>query len=330
MKRGSLVRFRYISILLFASLLFTTCDKDTVKIRFKLSHGLDIVHPVHIAMEFMSQRLRELSDGEMTIDIYPSEQLGSERESIELVQFGSIDMTKTSAAVMESFIEEPGVFSLPYLFRDKEHAWKVFNGDIGREILHAGKKVGLMGLCYYDSGSRSFYTKNKPIKTPDDLAGMKIRVQKSAIAIKTIIALGGSPTPIDWGELYTALQQGVVDGAENNPPSFHHSHHYEVCPYYYLDEHTTIPDVLLISEKVWDSLTPQQQKIVQQAADESMQYQRKLWGKMEQESLDAVQAAGVEVGYPDKQPFMDKVKPIYDEFKGTKIGELADRIKNIH
>ena len=324
-----MVRFRYISILLLAFLLFTTCDKDTVKIRFKLSHGLDVVHPVHIAMEYMSQRLRELSGGEMTIDIYPSEQLGSERESIELVQFGSIDMTKTSAAVMESFIEEPGVFSLPYLFRDKEHARRVFDGEIGREILHSGKSVGLMGLCYYDSGSRSFYTKNKPIKTPDDLAGMKIRVQKSAISIKTIMALGGSPTPIDWGELYTALQQGVVDGAENNPPSFHHSHHYEVCPYYYLDEHTTIPDVLLMSEKVWESLTPEQQKLLQRAADESMLYQRKLWETMEQESIDAVQAAGVEVGYPDKQPFMDIVKPIYDDFKGTKIGDLAERIRNV-
>jgi tripartite ATP-independent transporter DctP family solute receptor len=316
-------------LLLFILSILSSCGKTSRQIRFKLSHGLDVVHPVHEAMLFMSRRLRELSGGAMTVDVYPSEQLGSERENIELVQFGSLDITKTSAAVLESFVPEAKVYSLPYLFRDQQHAWKVFLGPIGKEILHVGKPKGLMGLCYYDSGSRSFYTKDKPITSPEDLAGLKIRVQKSMMAVKTIDILGGSPTPIDWGELYTALQQGVVDGAENNPPSLYTSHHYEVCKYYYIDEHTTIPDVLLMSERVWSALTPEQQRMLQQAADESMHYQRKKWTEMVEESLSKVKEAGVEIGFPDKGPFMEKVAPLYDEFTGTVIGRLAERIRRV-
>ncbi len=321
---------RSICLPLLLSLSLVACDSSSGRVvRFKLSHGLDIVHPVHKAMEYMSRRLRELSGGGMTIDIYPSEQLGSERESIEMVQLGSIDMTKISAAVLESFEPSYKVFSLPYLFRDSRHAWSVFLGPVGREILLSGSRVGLRGLCYYDSGSRSFYTKDKPIKHPDDLVGMKIRVQKSNMAVKMIQVLGGSPTPIDWGELYTSLQQGVVDGAENNPPSFYTSHHYEVCPFYYLDEHTTIPDVLLMSQVVWDRLGPEQRQMVQTAADESAVFQRKIWREMVQESLDSVRAAGVEVGVPDKEPFMKKVQPLYDEFEGTPVAELARRIRAV-
>jgi len=315
-------------------LLFSTvsCGGSSDKIiRFKLSHGLDVVHPVHQAMEYMSKRLRELSGGSMTIDVYPSEQLGSERESIELVQFGSIDITKTSAAVMEAFVPSYSVYSLPYLFRNEEHAWKVFGGDIGEEILLSGVPMGLRGLCYYDSGSRSFYTKKKPIRSPDDLAGMKIRVQKSYMAVRTIEILGGSPTPIDWGELYTSLQQGVVDGAENNPPSLYTSHHYEVCPYYYLDEHTTIPDVLLMSQVVWERLSEQQQRMIQQAANESMRYQREIWTKMVSESIEKIKEAGVEVGVPDKTPFMEKVQPLYEQYRQTNPVEyrLVERIRAV-
>ncbi|MBW7996218.1 MAG: TRAP transporter substrate-binding protein [Candidatus Glassbacteria bacterium] len=323
--------FRRIILLpLVLFLVFAACGGPSQRItRFKLSHGLDVIHPVHHAMEYMSKRLRELSGGSMTIDIYPSEQLGSERESIEMVQLGSIDITKISAAVLESFEPSYSVYSLPYLFRDTKHAWDVFLGPVGREILLAGSSVGLRGLCYYDSGSRSFYTKEKAVRHPDDLVGMKIRVQKSYMAVKTIQILGGSPTPIDWGELYTSLQQGVVDGAENNPPSFYTSHHYEVCPYYFLDEHTTIPDVLLMSQVVWDRLAPAEQEMIQTAADESMQYQREIWGEMVAESLDEVRAAGVEVGVPDKEPFMKKVQPLYDEFAGTRIEELVKRIRAV-
>ena len=162
-------------------------------------------------------------------------------------------------------------------------------------------------MGYYDSGSRSFYTIDKSLVGPDDLDGLKIRVMESQTAIDMVKSLGGSPTPISWGELYTALQQGVVDGAENNPPSFYLSRHYEVCKYYVLDEHTTVPDVVLMSTHLWNSLSSQEQDWIQKAIDLSVIEQRRLWLESERESLEAVQAAGVQVSYPDKTLFSETV-----------------------
>ena len=161
------------------------------------------------------------------------------------------------------------IFGIPYVFRDDEHRWKVLNGEIGKKLLLAGEPYFLRGMCYYDAGSRSFYTKDRPILSPGDLSGMKIRVMKGITAVNMIQALGGSATPIPWGELYTALQQGVVDGAENNPPSFYFSRHYEVCKFYSIDEHTAVPDILLMSTVVWNSLDAQQQDWLQQAVPDS-------------------------------------------------------------
>jgi tripartite ATP-independent transporter DctP family solute receptor len=229
---------------------------------------------------------------------------------------------------MEGFIPQMQVFGVPYLFRDSEHLWKVLNGPIGKQLLLAGESKRLRGLCYYDAGARSFYAK-KPIETPADLAGMKIRVQKSIMSMRMVEAMGGSPTPIDWGELYTSLDQGVVDGAENNPPSFRTSRHYEVCPYYSLDEHTCLPDIVVISTKVWASLTEEQQRVLQEAADESVAYQRKIWAEAEEEDLRVVQEEGVTVLRPDKGPFRESVRPIWKGFEGTEIGGLIDRIQEV-
>jgi tripartite ATP-independent transporter DctP family solute receptor len=267
----------------------------------------------------MAQRANELSEGKLTIDIYPAEQLGSEQQCVELLQIGSLAITKVSAAVMESFVEDYKVFGLPYIFRSKEHAFKVFDGEIGQDLLLSTADKRLRGLCYYDAGSRSFYTIAKPIEHPDDLAGMKIRVMNSVTAVGMVRALGGSATPISWGELYTALQSGVVDGAENNPPSLYTSRHYEVCKYYSLDEHTTIPDVLVISQVVWDKLSEQEKEWIQQAADESAVLQRKLWAESEEESMAEVQKAGVQINRPDKQPFIDKVQPFLETYKDNEV-----------
>jgi tripartite ATP-independent transporter DctP family solute receptor len=302
-------------------------DED-VKV-LKLAHGLDTTHPVHKAMVFMAEKVQEKSAGRLRIDIYPSEQLGSERECIEQLQLGGLAMTKTSSSPLESFVPMMKVLGLPYIFRDSEHCWNVLLGPIGKELLAAGETVELKGLCFYDAGARSFYTRNKPIETPADLKGMKIRVQKSNMAIKMIDAMGASATPIDWGELYTSLQQGVVDGAENNPPSFYTSMHYEICKYYILDEHTRVPDVLLISTKVWGELSPEFRNILQEAADESVSYQRKLWAEKEKENLEAVEKAGVKISRPDKRPFRDAVISMWEEFEGTEIGRLANRIKAV-
>jgi tripartite ATP-independent transporter DctP family solute receptor len=325
---------RYNSLIIIALLFFgalaltcTGCRGEKKVKTIKLAHTLDRSHSVHMGMEYMAQRLEEKSGGKMRIEIYPSQQLGSERECVELLQIGSLGMTKVSAAVMESFAPNFKVFGMPYLFSGKEHQHMILESEIGKKLLREGEKFWLRGLCYYESGSRSFYTKTRPIRTPDDLKGLKIRVMPSQTSINMIRTLGGSATPISFGELYTALQQGVVDGAENNPPSFYLSRHYEVCKYYSLDEHTSIPDVLLISTIVWNSLTEQEQQWLQEAADESVPKQYEYWDISEREALEAVKAAGVEVIYPDKSLFMDKVSEIYEDYRAEK--ELYEYIQQI-
>ncbi len=315
----------------FLALCLTAgCGEREEKVKvLKLAHGLDTTHPVHKAMVFMADKAKEKSGGRLRIDIYPSEQLGSERECIEQLQIGALAMTKTSSSPLESFIEEVKVFGLPYIFRDAEHYWKVLLGPIGKELLAAGEKVGLKGLCYYDAGVRSFYTRDRRVERPADLQGLKIRVQKSPIALEMVKAMGASATPIDWGELYTSLQQGVVDGAENNPPSFYTSMHYEICKYYILDEHTRPPDVLLISTVEWNKLTPEFQTILQAAADESVAFERKLWAEKTKENLEAVEKAGVTIIHPDKEPFRQAVQPMLKQYEGTDIGKLAERIAQV-
>lgn len=320
-----------IARLLFLILLLTLhgCTQSSQVTVLKLAHGLNTEHPVHAAMVHMADEVKRLSQGRMRIDIYPGEQLGSEREALELVQLGIIAMAKASAAPLEGFIPKMGVLGLPYLFRDDAHMWAVFNGPLGQEILAAGEARGLKGLCFYDAGARSFYTTNKAIRTPADLEGMKIRVQKSNMAVEMIKAMGGSPTPIDWGELYSALQQGVIDGAENNPPSFHLSRHYDTCPYYTLDEHLRQPDILLINPDIYQSLSKEQQAILKKAVKSSVEFQRKLWKDKVKAGMAAIKKAGIKVIRPDKKPFLKAVQPLWKTFDGTPIGDLARRIQAV-
>jgi len=278
----------------------------------------------------MAKRVSEISEGKMEIKIYPGGQLGPERTCVELLQIGSLDMTKVSTAVMEGFVPTYRVLGLPYMFRDKEHAYKVLDGEIGKDLLLEGTDYWLRGLCFYDAGSRSFYTKEQPVNSPDDLKGLKIRVMKSNTAVQMVRALGGSPTPISWGELYTALQGGVVDGAENNPPSFYLSHHYEVCKYYSLNEHTTVPDILLISTHTWNKLTSKEKEWIDQAVKESVVLQRKLWEESEKEALKAVSEAGVKIIYPDKKLFAEKVEKLTDNYKSNKkLYSYIQRIRSV-
>ena len=293
----------------------SSCGKISKTKYLKLAHGLDNTHPVHKGMEFMAERVSEKSGGRLQIEIYPSQQLGTERQCLELLQIGSLAMTKVSAAVMENFAPNIQVLSLPYIFRDKEHGYKVLDGEVGKKLLLQGEKYWLRGLAYFDAGQRSFYTKDRPVYTPKDLEGLKIRVQESVTAINLVRALGAAPTPISWGELYTALQQGVVDGAENNPPSFYTSRHYEVCKFYTLNEHTAVPDMLAIGTVAWNRLTPQEQGWLQEAAFEATLYQRKLWAEAETHALEEVQKAGVEIIYPDKSLFAEKTKGILESYR---------------
>ena len=317
-------------LLLSILLLFWGCTEISDTKFLKLAHGLEVAHPVHKGMEFMAQRVAEKSEGKLQIEIYPAQQLGTDRQALELLQIGSLAMSKTSGAVMENFAPKIKVLSLPYIFKGREHAYRVQDSKVGKDLLLESEQYWLRGLGYVDAGQRSFYTKDRPINTPKDLEGLKIRVQESVTAMNLVRALGGSPTPISWGELYTALQQGVVDGAENNPPSFYSSRHYEVCKYYSLNEHTAVPDILVIGTVAWNRLSPQEQTWLQEASDEAVVFQRKLWVEAEQEALEAVQAAGVTIIRPDKSTFMAKTKGLLEKYKDDKdMFELIQKIQAI-
>jgi tripartite ATP-independent transporter DctP family solute receptor len=316
-----------------------TVDQD-IRI-LKLAHGLNTQHPVHATMVYLAKRANELSDGKMEIQIFPSEQLGNEKECIEALQLGYLAMTKTSTGPMEAFVPRIRLFGIPYLFLDSDHFWTVALGPIGKGLLVAGEDLGLRGLCYYDAGARSFYGK-EAINSPADLIGKKVRVMNSVMAMDMVKAMGGSPTPISWGELYTSLDQGVVDAAENNPPSFDTSRHFEICKYYSLDEHVRLPDMLVISAKIWAGLNEQQQAWLQQAVDESVTYGRKLWTEAEAKSMEVVEAGGVTITHPDKKPFQDAVQPIWKRFleadpnsddenerEDAAIGQLINQIQEI-
>jgi len=299
--------------------------------KLKVAHALPASHPVHVGMEYMARRLQEISSGQMKIDIFPNGQLGSETQTIEQLQSGTLDIAKSSAAPIGNFLSLFQVFSLPYLFMDEAHYWNVLEGEIGTELLEkmeindAGQPSGLRGLTYYDSGSRNFYGKRK-VLSPNDLTGVKIRVQNDPVAMDMVSALGGAPTPVSWGELYTALQQGVVDGAENNPPSFVSSRHFEVCKHFSFDHHSRVPDVLIISSRTWSSLNKQQQDWLLQAAHESSLYQREAWAAAVQESLDLMRAEGVEIHEVDMRPFIEATATVRAKYAKGSLKQLMDQI----
>jgi len=316
--------------LLIGVVLLAGCGSDRQGRILRLGHGLDPTHPVHRAMESFADEIAEASSGALRVRIYPSEQLGSERECLELLQIGSLDLTKVSAAVLESFAPSFQVLSLPFLFDDQAHRFRVLDGEIGEDLLAEPTDGRLLGLCYNNAGSRSFYTRDRPVTTPLDLQGLKIRTQESATAMEMVRAMGGSPTPISWGELYTALQQGVVDGAENNPPSFHLSRHYETARYYTLDEHTAVPDVLVIGTETWQRLSPGEREIVKRAAQRSAELQRVLWQEATTRALQAVAEAGVEILRPDKTLFARELEGLIDRYAADEeLGSWIRRIQSM-
>ncbi|WP_282148242.1 TRAP transporter substrate-binding protein [Algibacter lectus] len=307
-----------------------SCKKnDDIKMMY-LAHTLPQTHPVHKGILEFQKALNAKSGGKIQIKIFPDGQLGSEREALELLQIGSVAVTKVSAATLSNFVPEYHILGIPYLFKDKQHQYDVLEGEVGKSILEKGSKFWLRGLCYYDAGSRSFYTSNKAIRKPEDLKGLKIRVMNNQMAINMVEALGGSPTPMAYGELYTAIQQGVVDGAENNPPSFVSSNHYEVSKYYTLDQHSSVPDVLLIGTKFWEKLTAEEKQWVQEAADESSQAEKVFWQNSVEESMATARKAGVEIIIPDKSLFQEQSKSVLEAFvkDHPEMSEIINKIKN--
>tara|TARA_R110002049_G_scaffold37208_1_gene117470 strand:- start:36086 stop:37060 length:975 start_codon:yes stop_codon:yes gene_type:complete len=318
--------------LIFLTLLVLACvsckEEGGAKVLY-LAHTLPQTHPVHKGIVKFQEVLEKKSGGKLLIKIFPDGMLGSERETLELLQIGSVAVTKVSAATLSNFVPEYHVLGIPYLFKSKAHQFDVLEGSIGKSILEKGEKFWLRGLCYYDAGSRSFYTSKKAIRTPDDLKGLKIRTMNNQMAINMVNAMGGSATPMAYGELYTAIQQGVVDGAENNPPSFVSSNHHEVAKYYTLDEHSSVPDVLIIGTKFWDKLSDQERIWVQEAADESSQAEKAYWNESVEESMKTAKEFGVEIITPDKSLFAEKSKSVLEEFlkEHPEMTELVNKIK---
>ncbi len=313
---------------LFVVVLLTACGGDNgKKTVLKFGHGLSTTHPVHLGLERMNEELRRLSSGTMEIEIYPAAQLGPEAKCIELLQIGSLDMTKVSSAPLESFVESFKLFGLPYLFHDHAHFERALSSEMGESLLKSTEPYWFRGVTYFDAGARSLYTTTKPIREMEDLKGLKIRVQKSPIAVEMIKAFGASATPVDWGELYTALQSSVVDGAENNTPSITTAFHHEVAKYYTVNEHNFSPDVIIISSKRWNSLSDEQQGWLKEAAEIARVYQAKLWAEQEAESLKIMEASGMEIIYPDKEPFIEASQPMIRKY--AEDPAFSDLIKQI-
>ena len=319
-------------LIIIICIIFTllSCKKESENKVLYLAHNLPQTHPVHKGILEFQKELENNSTGTLKVKIFPDGQLGSEREVLELLQIGSVAATKVSAATLSNFVPEYNLLGIPYLFRNKQHLFDVLEGPIGTSILEKGSKFWLRGLCYYDAGSRSFYTSEKAIRTPEDLKDLKIRVMNNQMAINMVNSMGASATPLSLGELYTAIQQGVVDGAENNPPSFVSSNHYEISKYYTLDQHSYVPDVLIIGTKYWSKLSEEEKKWVQEAADVSAQAQKKYWNESVNESMRIATEAGVEIIIPDKTLFAEKSKSVLQNFviKNPEMAPIITKIKN--
>ncbi len=285
-------------------------------------------YPTVMAVKYMSDIIKQKTGGKHSIKVYTGTALGGEKDTIEQTKIGALDFVRINVAPMNNICPETMVPTMPFLFRSKEHMRKVLDGPVGDEILKACAAQGFVGLAFYDSGSRSLYTVKKPVKSLADAKGLKIRVQQSDLWVSLLQAMGANATPMPYGEVYTALKTGLVDGAENNWPSYDTSKHHEVAKFYSQTEHSMAPEMLLMSKKIWDALTPDEQKIFQAAAKESVPYMRKLWDEKEKKSYDLVVKAGAQVIEVDKKSFQDAMKPVYDKFiVDAKLKDMVKRVQ---
>ena len=286
-------------------------------------------YPTVEAVKFMGERLKVLTNGKHSIKVFNNSALGNEKDTIEQTKIGALAMTRVNIAPMNNICAETQVPTMPFLFRSTDHMRKVLDGAIGEEIMAACAPQGFIGLAYYDSGARSLYTAKKPVRTLADVKGMKIRVQQSDLWVSLLEAMGANATPMPFGEVYTAMKTGLVDGAENNYPSYESSRHFEVAKYYSITEHSLAPEMLLFSKRTWDTLTPEDQKALRQAAKESVPYMRKLWDDRELKSRAIAQAGGAQFIEVDKVSFQNAMKPVYDKFiVDAKLKSLVKRIQD--
>jgi tripartite ATP-independent transporter DctP family solute receptor len=293
-------------------------------LKLRLAHGLPATHPVHPAMQHFADLARERSQGELDIALFADGQLGQESDLISQVQAGKLDFLKVSASLLERFHPAYKVLNLPFTLRDRAHWLRVTGTDVGRDILATTTPAGLVGLTYYDAGARSFYGR-KPINHPDDLKGMKIRIQPSETMTKLLQLFGAEAVELAWSNVYVALKSGVVDGAENSVVALIVGRHGEVATHYSFDEHTMIPDVLLVGAERMKAFTPRQRDILQEAATASYHHMNKLWEAFEAKARADVQQMGVTFVHPAKAPFIAKAAPLADIYAGEESSRVLLR-----
>jgi len=283
-------------------------------------------YPTEVADEEFARLVSERSKGRIKVEVYPGSQLGEEKAVIEQVQIGAVAMTRVSTAPMAQFSKQLGVFALPYIFESKEHMWAFLDGADGKKLLDSLEPSRFVGLCYYDGGSRNFYS-SKPITKVEDLKGLKFRVIQNEWSQKMVSAFGASATPMPMGQVFSSLQTGVIDGAENNPPTYFTWSHYQVAKHFLLDAHQRLPEILVMSKVVWDKLSKDDQALLKKAAQDSVKKQRELWDAYEAETLQKVKAGGSTVTeVKDFAPFQKAVKPVIDEATPT-FGEALKAIE---
>ncbi len=272
-------------------------------------------YPVSHGMEHFAKLVADRTGGDLTARTYHSGVLGSQPDAIEQLRLGVIDFGVFNLGPMGQAVPEANVTLLPFIFKDVPTMYRLMDGELGEAIGEGMRERGIVPVGWYAAGARSFYNGEAPIETPEDVAGMKVRVMNNDLFVGMIEAMGGNATPMDFAEVYQSLRTGVVDGAENNPPSYESTNHFEVAKYYSLTEHLIIPECLCISLKAWDGLTPEQQEIVSAAGQESAIYQRELWDEREAASLEKLKGAGVEVNeIADKAAFQAAMTPVYDSY----------------
>jgi tripartite ATP-independent transporter DctP family solute receptor len=299
---------------------------------FKASDVQPPGYPTVVAAENIGKKLEAATNGRLSVQMYPSMQLGGEKETLEQTQIGAVQLLRVSAGAVGPVVDEINVVNMPFLFRNTAHAEKIMDGPIGQELLDkitANANAGLVALCWMDSGARSLYNTKRPIKTVEDIKGLKFRVIGNPIFIDTMNALGGNGVAMGYDQVFSALQTGVIDGAENNPPSYVFSNHYTAAKYYSLTEHLIIPEVLVFSKKAWAQLSSDDQNLIKKFAREAQFEERELWNKYEQLAMEKAKAAGCQiVEIADKKPFQDAVKPVWDKY-GPKYQDMIKRIQAV-
>ncbi len=299
---------------------------------FKASDVQPAGYPTVVATENLGKKLEAATNGRLSVQMYPSMQLGGEKETIEQTQIGAIQMLRVSVGSMGPIVDDINVVNMPFLFRNTAHAEKMMDGPIGQELLDkitASPNAGLVALCWMDSGARSLYNTKRPIKAIEDIKGLKFRVIGNPIFVDMMNALGGNGVAMGYDQVFSALQTGVIDGAENNPPSYVFSNHYTAAKYFSLTEHLIVPEVLVFSKKAWTQLSGDDQSLIKKFAREAQLEERELWNKYELQAMDKAKAAGCQIiEIADKAPFQNAVKPVWDKY-GPKYQDTIKRIQAI-